>query len=94
MAKWNAGVSLQLTIDYDDIEADTKAEAIQIAKERALEDIEWNNCDCDASNPIVYYCQEEETEEAEDEQGIADFIQYRNGSGNSGRTEDLHKANL
>lgn len=91
MAKWNAGVGLQLTIDYDDIEADTEAEAIQIAKERALEDIEWNNCDCDASNPIVYYCQEKETEEAEDEQGIADFIQHRNGSGNSGRTEDLHQ---
>ena len=54
MAKWNAGVGLQLTIDYDDIEAE-------------LEDIEWNNCDCDASNPIVYYCQKEETEEAEDE---------------------------
>lgn len=45
MAKWNAGVGLQLTIDYDDIEADTEAEAIQ----------------------IVYYCQEKETEEAEDE---------------------------
>jgi hypothetical protein len=28
MAKWNAGVGLQLTIDYDDIEADTEAEAI------------------------------------------------------------------
>ena len=28
MAKWNASVGLQLTIDYDDIEADTKAEAI------------------------------------------------------------------
>ena len=54
MAKWNASVGLQLTIDYDDIEADTEAEAIQIAKERALEDIEWNNCDCDASNPIVF----------------------------------------
>lgn len=35
--------------------------------QRNLEDIEWTNCDCDASNPIVYYCQEEETEEAEDE---------------------------
>ena len=23
-----------------------------------------------------------------------DFIQYRNGSGNSGRTEDLHKADM
>ena len=28
MAKWNADVGLQLTIDYDDIEADTEAEAI------------------------------------------------------------------
>ena len=26
MAKWNADVGLQLTIDYDDIEADTEAE--------------------------------------------------------------------
>lgn len=49
MAKWNASVGLQLTIDYDDIEADTKAEAIQIAKDRALEDIEWNNSDCDVN---------------------------------------------
>ena len=24
MAKWNASVGLQLTIDYDDIEADTE----------------------------------------------------------------------
>lgn len=40
MAKWNASVGLQLTIDYDDIEADTEGEAIQIAKDRALEDIE------------------------------------------------------
>ncbi len=28
MAKWNASVGLQLTIDYDDIEADTEEEAI------------------------------------------------------------------
>ena len=25
---------------------------------------------------------------------LTDFIQYRNGSGNSGRTEELYKANL
>ena len=67
MTKWSVSVGLQLSIDYDDIEADTEAEAIQIAKDRALEDIEWNNCDCDTSNPIVYYCKEEETEEVEDE---------------------------
>lgn len=62
MAKWNASVGLQLTIDYDDIEADTEKEAIQIAKDRALEDIDWNNCECDAGNPIVYSCYEEESE--------------------------------
>ncbi len=62
MAKWNASVGLQLTIDYDDIEADTEAEAIQIAKDRALEDIDWNNCDCD-ENPIVYSCYKEELED-------------------------------
>lgn len=39
MAKWNASVGLQLSIDYDDIEADTREEAEQIAKDRALEDI-------------------------------------------------------
>ncbi len=32
MAKWNASVCLQLTIDHDDIEADAEGEAIQIAK--------------------------------------------------------------
>ncbi|WP_418929210.1 hypothetical protein [Clostridium fessum] len=63
MAKWNASVGLQLTIDYDDIEADTEAEAIQIAKDRALEDIEWNNSDCDVDNTIVYSCYEEEPED-------------------------------
>ena len=63
MAKWNASVGLQLTIDYDDIEADTEGKAIQIAKDRALEDIEWNNCDCDVDNPIVYSCYEEEPED-------------------------------
>lgn len=62
MAKWSASVGLQLTIDYDDIEADTKEEAIQIAKDRALEDIDWNNCECDA-NPIVYSCNEEKPED-------------------------------
>lgn len=63
MAKWNASVCFQLTIDYDDIEADTEVEAIQIAKDRALEDIEWNNCDCDVDNPIVYSCYKEDSDE-------------------------------
>lgn len=63
MAKWNVSVGLRLSIDYDDIEADTEEEAIQIAKDRALEDIDWNNCECDASNPIVYRCYKEESED-------------------------------
>lgn len=62
MAKWNVSVDLQLSIDYDDIEADTREEAEQIAKDRALEDIDWNNCECDMGNPIVYCCYEEEPE--------------------------------
>lgn len=63
MAKWNVSVGLQLSIDYDDIEADTREEAEQIAKDRVLEDIDWNNCECDTGNPIVYSCYEEESED-------------------------------
>ena len=63
MPKWNASVGLQLTIDYEDIEADTEAEAIQIAKDRALEDIDYNNCECDTSNTIVYCCYKEDSDE-------------------------------
>lgn len=63
MAKWNAMVGLQLSINYDDIEADTEEEAIQIAKDKALEDIDWNNCECDVDNPIVYSCYEEVEDE-------------------------------
>lgn len=42
---WYASVDLTVTIDYEDIEADTEEEAVQIAKERAQEDIDYNNCD-------------------------------------------------
>jgi len=51
-----------ITIDYEDIEADTKTEAIQIAKDRALEDIDYNNCECDAFDPIVYCCYKEDSD--------------------------------
>ncbi len=60
MSKWSASIGLQLTIDYNDIEADTEEEAIQIAKDRALEDIDYNNCNCDMDNPIIYCCYEED----------------------------------
>ncbi len=53
MANWNVNVGLSLSISYDDIEADSKEEAEEIAKDRALEDIEFNNCDCDPT-PFVY----------------------------------------
>lgn len=54
MAKWYVSVGLRLDIDYEDIEADTKEEAEQIAKDRALEDIDWNNCNVDNESVIVY----------------------------------------
>ena len=46
MAKWNASVTMTLTIDYEDIEADTEEEAKRIAEEKAYEDVDFNNCDC------------------------------------------------
>lgn len=52
--KWYVSVGLRLTIDYDDIEAESQEEAEEIAKEKALEDIDYNNCDCDTDDPIVY----------------------------------------
>lgn len=47
----------------DEYIEELEAEAIQIAKDRALEDIEWNNSDCDVDNTIVYSCYEEEPED-------------------------------
>lgn len=52
--KWYVSVGLRLTIDYDDIEAESQEEAEEIAKEKALEDIDYNNCDCDTNDPIIY----------------------------------------
>lgn len=60
--KWNVSVGMRLYIDYDDIEAEDEEEAKEIAKERALEDIDFNNCDCDPD--LIVYCvyPEEESE--------------------------------
>jgi hypothetical protein len=41
--KWCVNVGLRLSIDYDDIEADSREEAEEIAKDRAMEDIDYNN---------------------------------------------------
>ena len=60
MSKWYVSVGMSLSIDYDGIIAETKEEAIEIAKSKVLEDIDYNNCDCDTVNPIVYCCFEED----------------------------------
>ena len=59
---WNVSVGVRLTIDYDDIEADSREEAEQIAKERAEEDVDYNNAEWDG---ITIYCAwtDEETED-------------------------------
>ena len=44
--KWNVGV--RLTMDYDDIEADTDEEAMDIAKEKADEDLWSDNATFDS----------------------------------------------
>lgn len=62
MSKWYVSVGMSLSIDYDGIIAETKEEAIEIAKSKALEDIDYNNCYCNTGNPIVYCCFEEETD--------------------------------
>ncbi len=65
MAKWNASVSVMISIDYYDgeIEADTKEEAEQIAKDKALEDIDYNNCSCDSEPIVCVWADDEEGDE-------------------------------
>lgn len=53
---WNVSVGLRLNIDYDDIEADSEEEAKEIAKERALEDIDFNNATLDEYGGVDVYC--------------------------------------
>lgn len=59
MAKWNASVTMTLTIDYEDIEADTEEEAKRIAEEKAYEDVNFNNCNCD-DNATAWVWEQEE----------------------------------
>ncbi len=63
---WNVSVGVRLTIDYDDIEADDREEAERIAKERAEEDIDYNNAEWGGT---TVYCAwtDEESEGADDE---------------------------
>ena len=61
--KWNVSVGLRLTIDYDDIEADSQEEAEAIAKERIIEDIDFNNAEFNEYGGITVYCAWSEDED-------------------------------
>ena len=58
--KWNVSVCVMLSIEYDDIEAETEQEAKEIARERAEEDVDFNNANLD--NLIVYCAYNDEEE--------------------------------
>lgn len=64
--KWNVSVGVRLNIDYDDIEADSTEEAKQIARVRALEDIDFNNAELDEYGGITVYCAWSDEEEEND----------------------------
>lgn len=51
---WYASVDLTVTIDYDNIEADTEQEAVQIAEERARKYIDYNKCDASLTDMDVF----------------------------------------
>ena len=57
--KWNVSVSVRLTMDYDDIEADTEEEAMDIAKEKADEDLWFDNATFDGFTSCVAWSDEE-----------------------------------
>ena len=61
--KWNVSVGVRLSIDYDDIEADTREEAEEIAKQRAEEDVYFNNADWGGTTVYCAWSDEEEDEE-------------------------------
>lgn len=61
--KWNVSVGVRLNIDYDDIEADSLEEAKQIARVRALEDVDFNNAELDEYFGITVYCAWSDEEE-------------------------------
>ena len=63
--KWNVSVGLHLSIDYDDIEADTREEAEAIAKEKAVEDIDFNNAYFDEAYDVTVYTAWPDDEEDE-----------------------------
>lgn len=65
MKKWNVSVSVGLTMEYEDIEAETEEEAKQIAKERADEDLWFDNAIFDGFNSCVAWTDDEDDEDEE-----------------------------
>lgn len=63
--KWNVSVSVRLTIDYTDIEADTEEEAKDIAKEKADEDLWFDYVTFDGFPSAIVWPDEEGDEEDE-----------------------------
>ena len=57
---WNVSVSARLTMEYEDIEADTEEEAIMIAKERADEDLWFDNAMFDGFDSCIAWSYDEE----------------------------------
>ena len=57
---WNVSVSVGLTMDYEDIEADTEEEAKQIAKERADEDLWFDNATFDGFTSCIAWSTDED----------------------------------
>lgn len=60
--RWNVNVGLRLSVDYDDIEADTREEAEAIAEERAVADIYYCNADFDGVTVYTAWSDDEEEE--------------------------------
>lgn len=52
--KWNACVDMEVTINYENIEADTMKEAEQIAEDMARADMDYQNSDVDYGSVIVF----------------------------------------
>ena len=66
--KWNVSIGVRLSIDYDDIEAEDEEEAKQIARVRALEDVDFSNAELDEYGGITIYCAWPDEEQLEFEE--------------------------
>lgn len=57
--KWNACVDMTVTINYENIEADTMKEAEQIAENIAKADMDHQNSDVDCGSVTVFVWESE-----------------------------------